>query len=214
MADELHGFGEITINKYLRYLAKFEQASRGEIPVSEVAFFPPEVSLINALLSPLNSLTESTQNPIALIRSFFQSKIFRKVPYVKVWSLFWATLARVVRSGMNPENYPSGSIYNDLEVIAAYSPYCDAMFVDQEMDNLSRQGDLGKCLASGARIFSLRSKEAFLEYLRQLEKDASLEHIALVKEVYGPDAGTPFIDLLNWDKRKRSKKPPSTSAEQ
>jgi hypothetical protein len=103
---------------------------------------------------------------------------------------------------MNPENFPTGSIYNDLEVIAAYSPFCDAMFVDREVENLSRQGELGRCLASGANIFSLRSKEAFLSYLKTLEKEASSEHLNLVKDVYGPNAGTPFLNLLTWDKEK------------
>lgn len=204
--NELRGFGEITVNKYLRHLTKFDMALRGELDVSEIAFHPPEVSLMQSLLRLSEANSRNPQDQINVIRVFFESKVFRKVPYVKVWALFWATLARVVRSGMNPEKFPSGSLYNDLEVIAAYSPYCDVMFVDKEMENLTRQGDLGRCLSSGARIFSLRSKEDFLEYLKKLEADASPDHIALTKEVYGPDAGTPFRSLLTWDKKKSESK--------
>jgi hypothetical protein len=57
-------------------------------------------------------------------------------------------------------------------------------------------------LATGAKFFSLRSKEAFLDYLKELERNASSEHLALVKDVYGSSAGTPFLSLLTWDKNK------------
>lgn len=197
--NELRGFGEITINKYLRHLAKFEKAMRGEIPTSEIAIEEPEAKLMRNLVSMAQRVPNKHGGPLEVIRSFFASKVFRKVPYVKIWCLFWATLARVVRD-MNPDHFPSGSLYNDLDVVAAFSPYCDAMFVDNEMENLARQGDLGKCLASGAKIFSLRSKDQFLEYLRGIESTVPQEHLDLVREVYGPDADTPYTTLL---KRKR-----------
>ena len=197
--SELRGFGEITINKYLRHLAKFEKAMHGEISVSEIAFEEPEATLMRNLVSMAQRLPNKDGGPLEVIRSFFASNEFRKVPYVKTWCLFWATLARVARD-MNPDHFPSGSLYNDLDMVAAYSPYCDAMFVDNEMENLASQGDLRKCLASGSKIFSLRSKDQFLDYLRGLESSATQEHLALVREVYGPDAGIPYTTLL---KRER-----------
>jgi hypothetical protein len=205
--NEVAELGRSILRQYARYLAKFGKVTSGEIPVSEIAFPPQEVDLARDLLREAAKTHSDIQGRFDAVNAFFDSKDFRRLSYVKIWGLFWATLARSVRAGMKPENFPTGSIYNDLDVIAAYSPFCDAMFVDLEMENLSRQGDLGRCLASGAKIFSLRSKEAFLNYVKGLENEASREHLNLVKEVYGPSAGTPFLELLTWDKMK-----PTTSA--
>ena len=207
--NEVRKLGRSVLNQFTRYLGKFERASRGELAVSEIAFPPHEVSLMHSLLRVAENAAENPGLRLEKIAAFFASKAFQKVPYVKVWGLFWATLARVVRSGMKPDNFPTGSIYNDLDVIAAYSPYCDAMFVDLEVESLSRQGDLGRCLATGAKFFSLRSKEAFLDYLKEVERNASSEHLALVKDVYGSSAGTPFLSLLTWDKNKGTTTPPT-----
>lgn len=200
--SEVRELGRSVLNQFSQYLGKFALASRGELDVSEIAFPPHEVSLVQSLLRVAETDTQDPGAGIEKIAAFFASKAFQKMPFAKVWGLFWATLARVVRSGMNPDNFPTGSIYNELDVVAAYSPYCDAMFVDLEMESLSRQGELRRSLASGAKFFSLRSKDAFLEYLKDLERNASSEHLALVRDVYGPSAGEPFLGLLTWDKKK------------
>lgn len=194
--DEIQELGTGILTRYLRYLHTFDRASRGEVPVSDVAFPPDEMSLIQDLQEMPSRTTPNTVERVAEIRSFLGSKHFREIPFAKTWALFWATLARAVKSGMSEENYPQGSIYNDIEAVGAFSPYCDAMFVDREIEHLTRQGDLGRYLSSGAKIFSLRNKDDFLEYLRDLERSASPEHMNLVREVYGPCAGRPFVELL------------------
>ena len=86
---------------------------------------------------------------------------------------------------------------NDIGVVAAYSPYCDAMFIDIEMVNFARQCELKRELAGKARLFSLRQKDEFMEYLQGIERDASPVHLKLVEEVYGADWPTPFVEVLS-----------------
>jgi hypothetical protein len=90
-------------------------------------------------------------------------------------------------------------MYNDVHVVSAYAPFCDAMFVDKEIAHLASQAELKKELAGRARLFSLRpqERETFIDYLKGIEANASPEHLKLVREVYGENWGSPFVQLLS-----------------
>jgi len=200
--NETAELGRSILNQYAKYLARFHMASIGQASVDEIAFPPLEVTLVQRLQSMGREAGLDIPGQLRKIQEFFGSADFSKIPFTRIWGQFWATLARCVRNGMKPESFPSGSIYNDLEALAAYSPYCDAMFMDEEVDHYSRQGQLRNTLEPGAKVFSLRSKEAFLAYLKDLENEATADHLELVRQVYGPNAGSPFLSLLTWDKKR------------
>ena len=73
------------------------------------------------------------------------------------------------------------------------------MFVDKEISHLVKQRELREELGPTVRFFSLRrdEKSEFLNYLDNIERSASSEHLRLVEEVYGPDWPTPYVDLLS-----------------
>ena len=48
-------------------------------------------------------------------------------------------------------------MYNDIDAVAMYSPFCDAMFVDKEIAHLTKQGELREEL-TGKSGFSLCAK--------------------------------------------------------
>jgi len=89
-------------------------------------------------------------------------------------------------------------MFNDVDVVAAYAPFCDAMFVDKEISHLAHQGELRRELNGSATLFSLRADEdrQFLAFLDQIEADASSEHLKLVAEVYGTNWEKPYLELL------------------
>ena len=91
-------------------------------------------------------------------------------------------------------------MYNDIDVVAMYSPFCEAMFVDKEIAHLTKQGELREELGGRSQSFSLRQRgeNEFLDYLNGIERSASAEHLALVEEVYG--APKPYVDLLRDDR--------------
>ena len=79
---------------------------------------------------------------------------------------------------------PTKGFFTDVDVISCLLPYCDAMFLDVEcwsyLSELKRSGKL----SYDARVFSLRTKNEFADYLDGLSARASLEHRRLVREIY------------------------------
>ena len=105
-------------------------------------------------------------------------------------------MAREVHSGRKAEKYPRSGFYNDLDAVACYAPFCDAMFVDKDVSHLSRQGELRMELGDQVRLFSLREKDEFLFLLEKIEADADTDHLSKVREVYGKDWEEPYRDLV------------------
>jgi hypothetical protein len=184
---------------YAARLAAVQAAPvRSESALASLAeLFPmAALSLVAHMLDELKELPVGHR--YEKVSSFFESEAARSVSYVRLAALFWASLARDIRAGRNPENFPSGSFYNDVDVVAAYAPYCDAMFVDKQISHLAAQGELKRELSPHCRIYSFRNgeHENFLEDLAGIEKAASPAHLEKVSEVYGADWPTPYVDLL------------------
>ena len=62
---------------------------------------------------------------------------------------------------------------NDVNAISAYGPFVDAMFLDNECASLLREEPLRSEIKLNAEIFSATSGDAFLRYLKDLEKQNS-----------------------------------------
>ena len=80
-------------------------------------------------------------------------------------------------------------------MISTLLPYCDAMFIDNECRGYLADGPLCDEIAYDTEAFSFSTKDAFLQYLNEIESSAPEEHLGKVKEVYGPDWGKPFVEL-------------------
>src|SRR3546814_11594465 len=74
---------------------------------------------------------------------------------------------------------------SDLEAVAAYAPFVDAMFIDKECALLLTQGRPGKELNFRVRIFSLTNRDEFLDYLSGLEAQADEKKSRHVQLIYG-----------------------------
>ena len=126
---------------------------------------------------------------------FLQSEHFTGLPFVKIGSMIWATVAdRAAHHGQ--KRLPTKGFHNDVRFIETFLPYCDAMFLDKEMhgilDDRYMRGALTEC---GTRIYSLRNKKEFLEYLEEIGSCASPEHVNLLNEVYGARYLKPYVGL-------------------
>ncbi len=72
------------------------------------------------------------------------------------------------------------------DTIARLLPYCDVMFIDKECYALLKEVPLNKLENEfNTKLFSLGNKQAFMEYLDEIEKNASKKHKEKVSEVYG-----------------------------
>lgn len=109
---------------------------------------------------------------------------FREMQFHKISAYLFAALGR--RVAMGQKLFTRG-IMNDIRAIAAYAPYVDAMFVDRECAELLNEEPLKSALSYRARIFSYSNADAFLDYLRALEANASDEVRGCAKRIYGVD---------------------------
>ena len=85
---------------------------------------------------------------------------------------------------------------NDVEIIACYGSYCDAMFIDNECKRLLKQGLTEAKYSLKTKIFSQDNKEEFLKYLEEIESSISTKHLEKVKEVYGKNWPKPYTDMF------------------
>jgi hypothetical protein len=87
-------------------------------------------------------------------------------------------------------------------MMATVLPFCDAIFTEKQLASFFNEPPLKQCLSEMPKIFSLNSQDKFLEYLDQLEKEASPAHLKLVEKVYGKDWGTPYVGVFKVDTNK------------
>lgn len=185
--------------EYLAHAARLHAAQQGEIEVNlDQLYPPPSATLISHMLGDLRRGRADSAEAFSKIQDFFGSAAARSIPYARVTALFWAGIAREVRAGRSEETFPRAGMSNDIDLVAAYAPFCDALFVDKQISHLAAQPELKRELAGSGQLFSLRDGEdqEFLKYLDQIETAASPAHLDAVAAVYGACWPKPYMELL------------------
>jgi hypothetical protein len=103
-------------------------------------------------------------------------------PYHRISSYMYAATARRYAAGQ--KRLPTRGFLNDVKAIAAYMPYVDAMFLDNECASMLSEAPLRDDLNFKAQIFSLKSQDAFIEYLRELEGRATDDIVEYARHIY------------------------------
>lgn len=209
---EARALGELVITSYQRYFLRYqelqEELSRtGNLSEDQLAeVLPPTaVHLLNEMATVLRDHGVSETEVGLRIREYFQSERFLQVPYVRLSSMLFASLARKAAAGQRRE--PSQGTYTDVATIAALLPFCDAMFLDREMAGLLKEEPLrGEVEKYGTRIFSKADEEAFLGYLRDLEAQCAPAQVDAAKDVYGPECLDPWMGMIESRKRDRARR--------
>jgi hypothetical protein len=173
--------------EYLAYQKHFKAVRSGQIPHRQFFLPPPGAELVRRMGSAARSALGVQVDWAARLGEFFASQPFRSISAIRTTALLWASIARAVKAGRR--RYPTGGMYNDIDVVASYSPFCHAMFVDKEISHLVSQGELRLAFAGKPQFFSLRrgEREEFLAYLDAIEGAAPPEHLRIVNDVYGPE---------------------------
>jgi hypothetical protein len=104
-------------------------------------------------------------------------------PTHRIFAYLMAALGWKISCGQRRPIEPG--ILNDFTAIATYGPYVDAMFVDKECAELLTHGRLRADLTLKAKIFSLQSRDEFLQYMTDLAESATKEVRDFAKEIYG-----------------------------
>ena len=85
---------------------------------------------------------------------------------------------------------------SDIRMVSDLLPYCDTMFVDNEVSALLKESPLDRISETfNTEVFSLNNQEEFIRYLDEIESSASEEHLVLVEEVYGTREPKPYRSM-------------------
>jgi hypothetical protein len=107
-------------------------------------------------------------------------------PHHRISAYMFAAIGRRVVNGQRRVNQ---GMMNDVRAIGTYAPYVDAMFVDRECAALLAVHPLAQDLKHKARIFSLTNRQAFLDYLAEIEAATPPEVREQAARIYGIENG-------------------------
>ena len=124
-----------------------------------------------------------------------------EIPKIRIGSAMYAGLAHKAKNG---KICPPKSL-NDVEFISSYLPYCDAIFVDKESELLLKEFPKNtpsylKPKEFSTQIFSLRNKDAFLDYLDKIVSEIPKNQIEILKDIKGEDYTKPYWNIINHEK--------------
>jgi hypothetical protein len=144
---------------------------------------PESVYAVQAVMQVFREEGIPQEQLLSKASEYFLSPHLRHVPSIRISSMLYAALARKVAGGQ--KRPPSRGMANDVEVLSALLPYCNAMFVDKECHALLSEEPLRSELGFGIKVFSLNNKQDFLVYLKDIEKSASQDLMMALVELYG-----------------------------
>ncbi len=181
---EYTAYGQSVIDRYFQYLRTQIDQQNKEVQISfETLFPPPAVLTFRAIKHFFLDKGLSENKAIEKTIEFLKSPSLENVPFVRIYALLAAALARKAAAGQ--KNPPNQGTANDITAISFVLPYCDAIFIDNECAALLKEKPLSERINYGTKIFSLNNKNEFIDYLDSLEKNISPVQVHFLNEVYG-----------------------------
>ena len=118
--------------------------------------------------------------------------------------MLFAAMARRATNGQ--KRVPNRGTPNDIDMISSYLPYCDAIFIDDEFAGLLREEPIATEVGKyGTRVFSTRTREEFLAYLREIQAALPAEHLAQVVVTYGESWLDGFRSILELEREREGR---------
>jgi hypothetical protein len=126
---------------------------------------------------------------------FFSSPALDTVPHLRISCLLFAAMARKAAAGqVRP---PNRGTLNDVKTVATVLPFCDAIFVDNEIAGLLNEEPVRSRTGFATRVFSSNRRDEFVAYLDELRAAVPDEHVHLVRDVYGDGWLEPFTGVFD-----------------
>jgi hypothetical protein len=192
---ELFGFGESLLERHLHALDEQARAfAAGELTLEHL--MPSSASLLfEGIHHVMRESGIAEEELWTNTREFLADENLADVPYLNIASHLFAAIARQVAHG-GRRRPPGRGWLSDVRTVATVMPYCDALFIDNEVAGFLGDEPLRTQLDYGTRIFAPNRRDDFAAYLDDLRADASDQHLRLVEEVYGADWATPFTTVF------------------
>ncbi|MBS0574580.1 MAG: hypothetical protein JSS08_15160 [Proteobacteria bacterium] len=125
---------------------------------------------------------EEDEQPIQIMK-FWHWQRLREIPHQRISGYLFAAVAR--RVAMGEKKIIDRGLVNDVNTIATYAPYVEAMFVDRRCAAILAEEPLASDLDYKAAIFSLSDTDAFIEYLKGIEANTPDEVREFAERIYG-----------------------------
>ncbi len=190
---ERNSFGKTYWDSYLQLVMKDETSSL-------LSIFNQQLITIIHMSDVLRSKGIKDEKEIIYkLTDFFESEFVKDTPYVKLFSMLDATMANQAAKG-GKKHPPDQGTHNDLTVISTYTPYCDALFIDNPFRETVKQSEKHLKLGIYEKFYSQNNFDGFLKYLDQIESEAPKDILKKVCEVYGEDWGKPYTTMYKKKK--------------
>ncbi len=201
---ELNVFGTSILQRHVRDLQGFQLAlEQGQEP-RLVPALSSDYHLIRVVMDVLRDAGTPGNQIVRKMAEFFCSDAIKQVPCVQIQAMLYASLAQEAIAGRTKP--PTQGEANDVEVVASYAPYCDAIFVDRGCHSLlskvptkSAAGKAKAELGLEDKVYSPINIAAFTRFLDEIEKSATAEHLLLVEQVYGPDWAEAYTTIFSQE---------------
>ena len=151
-----------------------------------------EALLSTPLIERMRQLLQkrvSWEEGVRKCRDFLRSEHFANVPVHAITCRTHASLKQEVMRGAYAQRDRALSklrgYYTDLDHIAHYAPYCDAIAVDKAMAELMKKPGVALADSYNLHVFSLGTIEAFDVWLDEIEYSQTEEHREALRAAYG-----------------------------
>lgn len=196
--EERSAFGPMILKSYIESIQRFAGALRGDVGSRWDHLLPSAtVTLVSEIQDELKQKGLLEDQILPKTIEYFNSTSIKEVPYGKISALLFAGMARKAASGKKKP--PTRGVVNDVKTIASLSPYCDAMFIDNECRGYLVEEPVKSLLGIRTQFFSQTSLNEFLKYLDEIEANASKSHLQKVNEVYGDDWSKPYVEMYDYE---------------
>ncbi len=197
--ENLPGYGSRIVKNYMNSIMQYLKVSLGIeafTPEEMIPIVAGEESIIFSTLQRHLPNDEKDDEKLKKVIAYLKSDRTYLLPFNEIYSAVWAAIAYQTETG-GRTTPPNIGMVNDIEMVSTLLPYCDAMFVDKDMHSLLNFGAVKKIIEKyNTQIFSLTNKEEFLKYLSDIKNKVSKKHMEIIKEVYGKDWPTPFLEMF------------------
>ena len=198
---ESDGCRDGLVGAYTDWTKRQVDLATGRIPVTPQNVSPSAAALqVICILEVLQRRHVAASDARSVLIEFLNSPHFRNTPVNQISTRLFASIAHAAANGQKQP--PDDGASNDIRMVSAYMPYCDAMLVDNRIRAMLTSLPKLYALQYPCRLFSRNNGDSFLTYLKDLERDGDPLILALVRDVYGPDWPTPFVEMYEVDRRR------------
>jgi hypothetical protein len=175
--------GRAYVDAYATYAARIGTGDYSAI------FDSPIISSIVETMMHLLGTDMPPQQRLRTCGDFFGSGHFKESPFQLLRAKLYAVLKDMVKRGAytnieKAKQRLSGFFY-DVDHIATYAPYCDAILIDRQMARFVADDRVALKQTYGTMLFSRDNWDEFIDWLGSLSLELSNEHRSALDAING-----------------------------